>query len=187
MKGQRIRRGLCSVINDKIILASLGVPLFHFKSCIKINFMKKILFILGLCVFSFACNQGADKPATTESADHDHDQSIALTLNNGAKWKADSITGHNVVVLKTIADNFKIKPFPSTNDYQLLSGDLNTALNTMIQQCKMTGPDHDALHHWLEPVLKETNKLKNTADTTAARSIFKSIDEQIDNYHNYFE
>lgn len=149
--------------------------------------MKKILFVLGFCAFLFACNQGSDKTETDESADHVHDESVALTLNNGAKWKADSITNHNIVNLKTIADNFRIKPFPSMNDYQVLSGDLKNGLNQMIQECKMKGPDHDALHHWLEPVLKETNELKDAADTTAGHTIFKSIDKQIDDYHNYFE
>lgn len=149
--------------------------------------MKKILFVLGFCAFLFACNQGSDKTATDESADHVHSESVALTLNNGAKWKADSITNHNVINLKTIADNFRIKPFPSMNDYQILSGDLKNSLNKMIQECKMKGPDHDALHHWLEPVLKETNELKDAADTTIGRTVFKSIDKQIDDYHNYFE
>jgi hypothetical protein len=57
----------------------------------------------------------------------------------------------------------------------------------MIQECKMKGPDHDALHHWLEPLLKETNELKNAADTTAGKMIFQSLDKQIDAFHTYFE
>ena len=50
----------------------------------------------------------------------------------------------------------------------------------------MSGPDHEALHHWLEPVLKETNQLKSVTDTTA-RTTFDSIDKQLDIYHNYFK
>ena len=51
----------------------------------------------------------------------------------------------------------------------------------------MSGPDHDALHQWLEPVLSETNQLKNVTDTAVAAKTFKSIDTRIDDYHNYFE
>jgi hypothetical protein len=149
--------------------------------------MKKILFGLICSAFLFACNQNAhqEDAHTHEAIDTVH--STALTLNNGAKWKADSITNHNVVNLKTIADNFRIKPFPTVGEYQLLSTDLSNGLNTMIQQCKMTGPDHEALHHWLEPILNENKELKNVQDTAAGRSIFRSIDKKIDSYKTYFE
>ena len=150
--------------------------------------MKKIIFLLLGSFVLFACNQSANK---TESDDHaSHEHAVAdtqLTLNNGAKWNADSITSHNVVNLKTIADNFRIKPFPSATEYQLLSNDLNSGVNKLIQDCKMSGPDHDALHKWLEPVLKESNQLKTITDTDAARTTFKSLDERIDAYPNYFE
>ncbi len=149
--------------------------------------MKRIIFGLLCCSFLFSCNQN--------SAEADHDahmdtvsvQQTQLTLNNGEKWKADSITNHNVIILKTISDNFKIKPFPSSNDYQILSGDLSNGLNEMIQQCKMTGPDHEALHHWLEPILEKNKELKNISDTANARKVFLSIDQRVDDYHNYFE
>ncbi len=144
-----------------------------------------ILILFGSLLF--ACNQSSNKKETDEHAVHENGASSELTLNNGAKWKADSITNHNVVDLKTIADNFRIKPFPSLNEYQILGNDLNDGLNKMLRECKMSGPDHDALHHWLEPVIKGTNELKNVTDTSAGRSVFKSIDKQIDDYHNYFE
>lgn len=150
--------------------------------------MKKILLVLFSITFLFACNQSGNKSQSEASADHLQDDSASsLTLNNGVKWKADSITNHNVVNLKTIADNFRTKPFPSMNDYQILSNDLKNGLNQMIQECKMTGPDHEALHHWLNPILKESNQLKNVKDTSEGRLFFKSINEQLDEYHNYFE
>ncbi len=134
-----------------------------------------------------ACNQSSDKAEPGEHAGHNQDQAAALSLNNGAKWQADSVTTNNVAYLKNIANNFKTKPHHLVNDYQALSTDLNNALNKMIQQCKMTGPDHEALHHWLEPILKETNELKNITDTTIAGSTFKAIDMRLDVYNNYFE
>jgi hypothetical protein len=51
----------------------------------------------------------------------------------------------------------------------------------------MTGPDHEALHHWLEPILNDTKELKNVKDTAAGRSIFRSLDKKIDSYKTYFE
>lgn len=151
--------------------------------------MKKFFYLLFTSTVLFACGQNSNK---TEAEDHAHHEAAtvtdtALSLNNGAKWKADSVTNKNVVNIKTIADNFRIKPFPSANDYHLLGADLNGGIQKMIQECKMSGPDHDALHKWLEPVLSETNQLKTITDTSMARKTFKSIDERIDAYHNFFE
>jgi hypothetical protein len=149
--------------------------------------MKRIIFGLLCSCFLFACNQSSDQADHHEHVDTASVQQAQLTLNNGAKWKADSITNRNVVILKTITDNFKIKPSPSSNDYRILSSDLSNALNQMIQQCKMTGPDHEALHHWLEPILEKNKELKNISDTTNASKIVVSIDQRIDDYPNYFE
>ena len=150
--------------------------------------MKQLLSIFVATMFLFACNSNSNEAAIpTENVSHEHHDSVVLTLNNGEKWKADSTTNQNVVNLKTIGDNFRIKPFPTVGEYQLLSSDLSNSLNTMIQECKMTGPDHEALHHWLEPILKDTKELKNVNDTATARSIFISLDKQIDLYHSYFE
>lgn len=150
--------------------------------------MKKLFYLLVSSAILFACNQSSNKTETDDHANRDHTVvDTQLTLNNGAKWKADSITNHNVVNLRIIADNFRIKPFLLASDYQILSGDLNNGLNKMIQECKMSGPDHDALHKWLEPILKETNQLKNITDTSIARTTFKSIDARIDTYYNFFE
>jgi hypothetical protein len=149
--------------------------------------MKKILVILLASVFLFACNQNSHQQDLHEHEGNENVQNTELTLNNGVKWKADSITNHNVVNLKAMVDNFRIKPFPSLNEYHLLSADLNNGLNKMVQQCKMTGPDHEALHHLLEPILQENKNLKEASDTSNGRKIFHSIDKRIDNYHNYFE
>jgi hypothetical protein len=137
--------------------------------------------------FLSACNQSSNKAEPGEHVSTDQNQTPALSLNNGTKWQADSVTTSNVAYLKKIAGNFRTKPHHLLSDYKALSTDLNNALNKMIQQCKMTGPDHEALHHWLEPILKENNQLINITDTAIAASAFKSIDTRLDVYNNYFE
>lgn len=149
--------------------------------------MKKIHFLLLCTAFLFACNQTPEKSKTDEYSTHDLEQTSELALNNGAKWKADLVTNHNVTNLRSIADDFKTKSSPSVIDYQKLSTDLTTGLNKMIKECKMTGPDHDALHIWLQPILEENAELKNSTDTEISGTIFKSIDKRLDNYNNYFE
>lgn len=149
--------------------------------------MNKIIFTLLSSALLIACNHGSQPKDLQQFEANEHVVDTTLTLNNGAKWKADSITNHNVVNLKTIADNFRIKAFPTIGEYQLLSVDLSNGLNTMIQQCKMTGPDHEVLHHWLEPILNDTKELKNVKDTASGRIVFRSLDKRIDSYKTYFE
>ena len=156
--------------------------------------MKK-LFFLALTAFTlFSCNSGANNVIVDEHAGHNHETEEApvanaevIPMNNGAKWKADKATTKNVAELKTIAETFKLKVTPELKDYQELNGEFGRALNKMIQQCTMSGPDHDALHVWLEPVLKDNAKLKESSDVAASHDIFLSIDKRINNYPNYFE
>ena len=81
----------------------------------------------------------------------------------------------------------RVAPFPSINNYQVLGNDLSNDVDTLIQQCKMKGDEHEALHKWLEPILNLSGQLKNTTDTSKARQIFKSVETRIDAYSNFFE
>jgi len=148
--------------------------------------MKRLLYLFLCSVIYLACNQNSNNAEIATAHQERVDSGIQLKLNNGAKWQADSSTNRNVTDLRTIVDNFNMLPHPSLNEYHIVGRDLSNSLNKMIQECKMSGPDHEALHHWLEPVLKETNQLKSVTDTTA-RTTFDSIDKQLDIYHNYFK
>ncbi len=51
----------------------------------------------------------------------------------------------------------------------------------------MKGADHEALHHWLEPVMKKTKELKSANSVENARTIFDEIEKQINLFPQYFE
>ncbi len=153
----------------------------------KLNILKKIISLIICVALLTACNQSSNRNEPKENSHTAEETATALTLDNGAKWQADSSTNHHVTDLRTIANMFKVQPNPSLKEYQILGNDLGNSLNEMIQDCKMTGPDHEALHKWLEPVLNESNQLKNVIDTTTARVTFNLIDKRLDEYHNYFE
>lgn len=155
--------------------------------------MKNLFFILFAALL-FSCNEGTKPAAFDAHADHGHSDEVAetpqpekLTLNNGAKWKSDDPTNANVADLKKIVADFKTKPDPSTEDYQALNGNLGRGLNKMIQECKMEGPDHDALHLWLEPVLKQNAQLKELTSAAESKRVFDSLDTRLNIYNNYFE
>lgn len=149
--------------------------------------LRQITFLLVIASILFACNQSADKTGNGVQQDHEQNHDTVLSLNNGAKWKADSVTNHNVVRLKTTADMFKAQPFPSINNYQVLGNNLSDDMDTLILQCKMKGDEHEVLHKWLAPILNLSHQLKTVTDTSAARQIFLSVDARINAYYNFFE
>ena len=151
--------------------------------------MKRSAIFLLAAVVLWSCNT-APSPANetaVHSDAHEHAHAAVLTLNNGQKWKADAPTNENVVDMRTIAQNFSVEPHTSLDDYGILAGNLQKGLDKMIQECKMQGPDHDALHLWLEPLLKDVNELKKADDTTSAEKVFHAINEKLVLYTQYFE
>lgn len=147
---------------------------------------KNLFFILCVCIL-FSCNQNNKKSDTHGKDTHIMATDTNLTLNNGGKWKADSITNHNLIRLKVTANMFRVAPFPSVNNYQILGKDLSNDADTILQQCKMTGADHEALHKWLNPIITQTAQLKKITDTAEARKIFDLVDERINTFHQYFK
>ena len=155
--------------------------------------MKKVFFYLFMISFLMACqnnkttdNSTVDKSTTATTETH-QDTSTVLALNGNAKWKADSSTNDNLVDMKTMADNFRILPFPALDEYHILGNDLQKQIDKMVSECKMKGADHDELHKWLTPVINDVNQLKNVADTTTGKPLFTKIDRRIDEYRTYFE
>ena len=149
--------------------------------------MKKIFFILFSTAFLLACNQGSNKNESNEHATSDHAETSELTLNNGAKWKADSSTNRHLISIKTTANIFKVGPFPAVDKYQILGSDIQEELNSMIKDCTLKGAPDEALHKWMLPILRQAGELKNVSDTAIAKPIFDSLDKRINIYYDYFE
>lgn len=140
--------------------------------------------------FLLACNAGNEKQKTTatESDADNHaehtGQESGLVLNNGAKWKADSTTLLNVALLQKIVSDAKKE---SLENYLQTAADLTEGLNKMVRECKMKGADHEALHHWLEPLMEKTSALKNANSIDTAGLISGDIEKKINLFSQYFE
>ena len=163
--------------------------------------MKKIL----LFVFSFALLIGCSSPdtpgATVENPDHDHTTvakegnepgAIVLTnglpgLNNGAKWAADKSTNDNVANLQSIVDRFKTNPAPAVDDYRVFNESFTDGLGKMVKECKMQGPDHEALHVWLEPMMEDNKEMKKLESKEALAARLETLNMRLQVYPNYFE
>lgn len=155
----------------------------------------KIIPLLLFSVFFYACNNGTEKATEShvESASHDHEnheviqeERTSLSLNNGEKWKADESTNLHAEKLISKVNTFNSKESFNLPAYQNFALDMQMELNSLIKDCKMSGPDHDALHYWLEPVLQNINHLtKATTDDDAQESVHK-LTENVLKYNQYF-
>ncbi len=138
----------------------------------------------------WSCNnhQPGDKQdamKTSETDHHDEPKKTGeLTLNNGAKWKADSTTWLNVASLQIIVSGARKE---SPENFMQMARALENGLNKMVSECKMKGADHDALHRWLEPVIDNTIKLKNAKTTESGAVILSEIEKQLGLFQQYFE
>lgn len=146
--------------------------------------MKKVIVTAFVTVLAMACNSHNENEKTSARHDEHTEHATALSLNNGAKWKSDSATNANVALLKTIvAAAKKDKP----GNYQPTAGYLQDGLNKMIVECKMKGPDYDALHKWLEPLMEKIKVLRYETNAGKAGEVFKEIEEHINLFSQYFE
>jgi Cu/Ag efflux pump CusA len=155
--------------------------------------MKKIIVILLLSTGFWACNNSEtaakkEGAAATEADHHEHaDNKTGLELNNGAKWIADSSTNNNVKNLQVILEKFEAGADQSMAAYKLVADDLQMGLNKMVSECKMKGPDHDALHKWLEPLIAQVKELKKVFSEADASKLLTAIHTQVSYYYQYFE
>lgn len=152
----------------------------------KLSLLLLLSFILWSCTSHKPVNHNYNTPA--DSVEHEsHSDEEKLVLNNGLKWKADEITDHNVRRLLAIADKINDSNDNTLLMYRNIQGNLQAGIDTMIAQCKMKGPDHLALHKWLEPLMAQIVKLKNVTNISDARLVMKAIKKQAGLYTQYFE
>ncbi len=153
--------------------------------------MKRIMLLLLCSYFLNACNdqQHIVNKNVTEDSVHKHLESSEerLALNNGQKWKVDSITKINVNNLQNIVATINNQQNKSLLIYKNSAAHLQKGLDKMISECKMKGPDHEALHQWLKPLIEKVQELKNATAIEDAASVVKEIEEQTNLYPQYFE
>lgn len=153
--------------------------------------MKRMLILLLLAGIGWGCNtpdRAQVKSETIQEESHQHEASAtALQLNNGAKWKSDSATNLQVEVMKNRIQSFDEKKEINLVAYHQLGENLKAEVDKLIKECRMEGPDHDALHIWLQPLIEKTHQLQTTTDGTAAAELKTQLAELLHVYSQYFE
>lgn len=152
----------------------------------------KVKYIL-LVTFSavlFSCND-ANKASDNRMAKyleppaHHHD-TPGLQLNRGSKWPADASTKKHVAEFGLILHAFDQQSQVKADPYKQLADQLQKELNTLIADCKMQGPEHDALHAWLMPVLTDVKKLKTVTSADDGKKYLKSLEGRLHEFDKYF-
>ncbi len=152
-------------------------------------FISWMMVIASSC-FLASCQSDHKSGNTTEVETMEHhshqaeEGPTALTLNNGAKWKADASTNANVASLAHIINAVT----PTTMEECRNAGNgVQESLNKLISECRMKGEDHEALHHWLEPLLEMNKKLLASQTVEEANEILAQERNQVNLYTQYFE
>lgn len=118
--------------------------------------MKSLMIIVLAASVSCTSQQSPERQEnkiTIESTD-----TIAkVPLNNGNKWKADEMTKKNVAAMMQVVDD---TTYADATKRKLLYTNLQAKADTLVRQCSMKGAEHEALHVWLEKVLRDLKELQ---------------------------
>jgi hypothetical protein len=145
-------------------------------------------FLLWSTVIVLGCSNASNEqqaaaeenPAQVEQ--HQHEEGTAsLQLNNGAKWKADDLTRKNVAALTDVLNN---KEYQIETNKDAFVKKFNGRLDTLVQECRMKGADHDALHLWLEKVIGDVKEVKEGSDYTRA---YTALHKNVESFYTFFE
>ena len=153
--------------------------------------LNKIIILLFIVSFYACNNSGSSTDKITDSVQDvpagDHtEHASALSLNNGKKWKSDESTRNHVMKLSEMIRVFNGSAKNSSSDYQRFAAEIQTELDGLIRDCRMSGPDHDALHLWLEPILKQVAELKTDPAEEKAKEIVQALRKDVDLFNQYF-
>lgn len=147
----------------------------------------KGIILLCLSVLIISCSEAPENitdTATQEQAQSELAQwEQDIKLNQGAPWRANKATSVGIVNMYGII----VESAPTShNDYKEMADALNQEMNMLIQRCTMTGPSHDNLHVYLEPLLKKLTELKEAETAKASKQLTSEIQEHLMVYNKYF-
>ena len=144
--------------------------------------MNKLILFLSAILF-VACGTTTSQEQKESSEEQEHGSAAStLQLNNGAKWKADSTTRTNVAILVQLVNDSNYRDGKSKEKF---SDQLQNGLDSLVTQCKMSGPDHDALHTWLKPVLHNAKALKE--DGGEYNKKYTELRRDLQSFYDYFD
>jgi len=149
--------------------------------------------ILSLAAFSLllsSCGNSTNEKSNnqTEVAEHNEhhhdDESEAIELNNGEKWKVDA---NMLTHIRNMENDVISFANVEQKDYKSLSEKLQSNVDLLTSNCTMKGKAHDELHKWLLPYIDLVKELSEAKDETEAEKQFQSIQTSFTTFNQYFQ
>src|SRR5262249_24610984 len=101
--------------------------------------MKQLLILLVAFIASCTNQQHVERQENKKA--HDHENAIeAVSLNNGAKWKADEATKKNLAAMVQVVND---TTYGDDKNRQQLYASMQTKIDTLVDQCRMKGTVHE--------------------------------------------
>ena len=154
--------------------------------------MKRILLLAATgTALLIACNQKDTK--TSGEASHEHHSSHQTSQDAGhqvpgaQRWKTDESTRKHVAELHSKLKAFRLKKDADLASYHILGADLSGELNKLVSDCKMSGPEHEALHGWLAPLLDKVSKLAKARTPGQGQLSVDRIEDSLFQFNQQFE
>jgi hypothetical protein len=142
----------------------------------------KSLLIIVLAAFISCTSQPSTEHQENKTANENKDTVATPPLNNGSKWKADEATKKNVAAMVQVVTDTTYADAAKRN---LLYTSLQARIDTLVKECSMKGTEHDALHVWLDKVLKDLKEVKE--DDDEYNEAYAALKKDVASFYQTFE
>ena len=143
--------------------------------------MKQLL-IIFLVAFVSCADQTSTEQQENKTPNNNKDTLATAPLNKGSKWKADEVTKKNVAAMvQVLADT----SYADGSKRMVLYTKLQARIDTLVKECSMKGAEHDALHVWLEKVLKDLKEVKE--DNDEYNEAYAALKKDVASFYQSFE
>jgi hypothetical protein len=153
--------------------------------------MKKLIILIPLIsLFLFSCRNTVNEKSNEQTQsviqqeNHHNDESEAIELNNGEKWKVDA---NMITHIHNMENDIISFTEIEQKNYKSLSEKLQSNIDLLTSNCTMKGKAHDELHKWLLPYIDLVKELSEAKDPTEAEKQFQNIQTSFNTFNQYFQ
>lgn len=153
--------------------------------------MKQItISIAVISLFFFSCGNTStenskDQTETVTHEEHHHkEESEAIELNNGEKWKVDT---NMIIHIRHMENDIISFSAMDRKDYTSLAEKIQSNIDLLTSNCTMKGKAHDELHKWLLPFIELSNNFTEAAEHDEQEKIYEKFKKSFVEFNTYFE
>ncbi len=143
--------------------------------------MKKLLIVMLVIITGCSSRQTNEEPADPKVNDTAMTQAAA-PLNSANKWKADEATKKNVAAMVRVVSDTN---YADIKNRQKLYTRIQAGIDTLINECRMKGQEHEALHGWLEKVMIDVKAIDKKEDGYS--EAYATLKKDIEHFYDLFE